>query len=219
MKVVCFIIIVSRSCRHNRALILLLLQRLLQGGLQCIRVFWFFFPISTLSVRIASLSEKNRSGDETSVRIAVSHYEQAWVGYKVGNTHSIAFAKMENPIQRLKFHFAGVSYNIHVHMYVHIDISKEATFFLLLLRDLSQHSIIIIVYDVEETFLRCKFRLQYRFQLVQVSDNRGHLLYLLLKPGSQYDTGAASITSVVSVTEKKSFTSQIASLTLNFSTI
>ena len=99
MKVVCFIIIVSRSCRHNRALILLLLQRLLQGGLQCIRVFCcFFFPISMLSVRIASLSEKNRSGDETSVRIAVPHYEYAWVSYKVGNTHSIAFAKMENPV-------------------------------------------------------------------------------------------------------------------------
>ena len=43
-----------------------------------------------------------------------------------------------------------------------------------------------------------------------------------LKPGSQYDTGAVSVTSVVSVTGKKYFfTSQIASLglALNFSTI
>ena len=41
-----------------------------------------------------------------------------------------------------------------------------------------------------------------------------------IKPGSQYDAGAVSVTSVVSVTEKSPFfTSQIASLTLNFSTI
>ena len=41
-----------------------------------------------------------------------------------------------------------------------------------------------------------------------------------LSPGSQYDAGAASVTSVVSVMGKSIFfTSQIASLTVNFSTI
>ena len=45
-------------------------------------------------------------------------------------------------------------------------------------------------------------------------------LVVSLKPGSQYDAGATSVTSVVSLTEKSLFfTSQIASLTLTFSTI
>ena len=40
-----------------------------------------------------------------------------------------------------------------------------------------------------------------------------------IKPGSQYDAGAASVMSVVSITGKSIFfTSQIASLTLKFST-
>ena len=41
-----------------------------------------------------------------------------------------------------------------------------------------------------------------------------------VKPGSQYDAGAASVTRIASATEKSLFfTSQIASLTLTFSTI
>ena len=41
-----------------------------------------------------------------------------------------------------------------------------------------------------------------------------------VKPGSQYDAGPASVMNVVSVKVKSIFfTSQIASLTLNFSTV
>ena len=57
-------------------------------------------------------------------------------------------------------------------------------------------------------------------EMVESSQSSASEITSDLKPGSQYDAGAASVTSFVSVTEKKSFfTSQIASLTLNFWTI
>ena len=44
--------------------------------------------------------------------------------------------------------------------------------------------------------------------------------YMYVKPGSQYDAGAVNVMNIVSVTEKSIFfTSQIACLILNFSTI